>query len=407
MMSQDDKNTSVFLDGDLSHAESRKGGEFFSRKERIDRKGWKHVKLGDVCDLKNGYAFASESYVSRGKYFVITIANVQDGRFVIGDETNKINSMPIDVQKHQILKKGNLLISMTGNVGRVCVVDRNDCLLNQRVGLLEVNNTVDKTFIYYRLQHFDFQQKMISAGKGGAQPNIGKHDILGFEFDLPEIPEQKAISKSLSCINHLIFSLQNLAFKYEAIKKATVNLLLKPKEGWRRIRLDDCCMCLDNMRKPVNEEMRQSMKGDIPYCGANGIVDYVNDYTINDSVILIAEDGGYFDEYQTRSIAYMIIGKAWVNNHAHILKAKNGYCQDYIFHTLEHKNIVPFITSGTRAKLTKRELLNIEINAPESVYEQRKIATQISAIDNALNDCRAQLAKAQSLKQGMMSYFFG
>ena len=227
------------------------------------------------------------------------------------------------------------------------------------------------------------------------------------ECVVPCYEDQRKIETAIIfCDAHLV-ALQKLIAKYEAIKKATVNLLLKPKEGWRRIRLDDCCMCLDNMRKPVNEEMRQSMKGDIPYCGANGIVDYVNDYTINDSVILIAEDGGYFDEYQTRSIAYMIIGKAWVNNHAHILKAKNGYCQDYIFHTLEHKNIVPFITSGTRAKLTKRELLNIEINAPESVYEQRKIAAQISAIDNALNDCRAQLAKAQSLKQGMMSYFFG
>ena len=149
------------------------------------------------------------------------------------------------------------------------------------------------------------------------------------------------------------------------------------------------------------------MKGCIPYCGANGIVDYVNDYTINDSVILIAEDGGYFDEYQARSIAYKMTGKAWVNNHAHILKAKDGYCQDYIFHSLEHKNIVPFITSGTRAKLTKRELLNIEIDVPENAYKQHKIAAQISAIDNMLKDCHAQLATMQSLKQGMMSYFFG
>ena len=100
-------------------------------------------------------------------------------------------------------------------------------------------------------------------------------------------------------------------------------------------------------------------------------------------------------------------GKAWINNHAHILKAKSDYCQAFIFYSLEHKDITPFITSGTRAKLTKGELSNIEIDTPSSFQEQRKIAEQISAIDKVLADYKAQLEKARQLKAGMMSYFFG
>ena len=243
---------------------------------------------------------------------------------------------------------------------------------------------------------------------GTGLPNIQRERLKNFEFYFPtNNSEQEFIVSCLVAIDNHISSLQTLISKYQAIKKSTVNLLLKPKTGWKRMKLDEICMCLDNYRKPVNEVERADMQGDIPYCGANGIVDYVNDFTIDDSIILIAEDGGYFDEHDSRPIAYRIKGKAWINNHAHILKAKKEHCQDFIFYSLEHKDITPFITSGTRAKLTKGELSNIEISVPSSFPEQYKIAEHIAAIDNVLTAYKIQLEKARQLKAGMMSYFFG
>ncbi len=94
---------------------------------------------------------------------------------------------------------------------------------------------------------------------------------------------------------------------------------------WKVMTLDQTTNCLDNLRVPLNAEQRAKMKGDIPYCGANGIVDYVDDFVIDDEILLLAEDGGYFDEYQTRPIAYRMSGKCWVNNHAHILVAIDGF----------------------------------------------------------------------------------
>lgn len=85
---------------------------------------------------------------------------------------------------------------------------------------------------------------------------------------------------------------------------------------------------LDNVRVPLNEPQRQRMQGDIPYCGANGVLDYVSDFVIDDDIILMAEDGGYFDEYASRPIAYRMKGKCWVNNHAHILKLSLGMTRD-------------------------------------------------------------------------------
>ena len=71
-----------------------------------------------------------------------------------------------------------------------------------------------------------------------------------------------------------------------------------------------------------NEQERNMIKGNIPYYGANGIAGYVNDFIFNEELILLAEDGGNFSEYFDKPIAQFISGKSWVNNHAHVLKAK-------------------------------------------------------------------------------------
>lgn len=173
-----------------------------------------------------------------------------------------------------------------------------------------------------------------------------------------------------------------------------------PKD-WDIIPVEDCFDILDNQRKPLNESERNLMKGDIPYYGANGVVDYVSEYLFDDDLILIAEDGGYFDEFQTRPIAYRVKGKAWINNHAHVLKAKNGYYQDYLFYCLEHKNILIWLNGGTRAKLNKGDLEKLPIQiAP--VSEQIAIAQMLSTADAAIHTTEKLIAQKELRKKWLM-----
>ena len=160
--------------------------------------------------------------------------------------------------------------------------------------------------------------------------------------------------------------------------------------------------CLDNVRVPLNEGQRQRMQGDIPYCGANGVLDYVNDFVIDDDIVLMAEDGGYFDQYASRPIAYRMKGKCWVNNHAHILKAKSGHDQGFLYYALVHKNILPFLASGTRAKLNKSEMEKIIVPAPPTEAEQRAIAAALSDVDALLGGLDRLIAKKRDLKQAAM-----
>ena len=86
---------------------------------------------------------------------------------------------------------------------------------------------------------------------------------------------------------------------------------------WRSTKLEHIVKILDNKRIPLSEIERGKRKGVYPYCGANGIIDYIDDYIFDGEFILLAEDGGDYGKFA--NTAYLMKGKFWVNNHAHIL----------------------------------------------------------------------------------------
>jgi len=171
-------------------------------------------------------------------------------------------------------------------------------------------------------------------------------------------------------------------------------------EEWEVVEIGEYCDILDSKRIPLSSTVRAEMQGDIPYYGANGVLDYINDYIFDEELVLLAEDGGNFNEYETRPIAYMITGKSWVNNHAHILRAKNGQ-NHFLFYSLVHKNITAYINGGTRAKLNRSELVKIPIANPP-LQEQRKIATILSSVDNKIEAIDERIAQTEMLKKGLM-----
>ncbi len=151
----------------------------------------------------------------------------------------------------------------------------------------------------------------------------------------------------------------------------------------------------------MNKNQRDKMKGDIPYYGANGAFDYVNDYIFDQDLILLAEDGGYYDEFQTRPIAYFVRGKSWVNNHAHILSNKKGYNLQWIFYCLVHKNVIPWINGTTRARLNLAEMKKIQILIPPP-KDQKKISSILSNINSSILAYDYIIQKTKVLKKGLM-----
>ena len=122
----------------------------------------KTALLSKFGELKNGYAFKSSTYSPNGNYNIITIANVSGSREISTDSSNTVSSIPQDIQSHQVLKSGDILISLTGNVGRVSLNKGKNNLLNQRVGLFVPNDSISSEFLYQTLSFVQFENSMIN-----------------------------------------------------------------------------------------------------------------------------------------------------------------------------------------------------------------------------------------------------
>lgn len=188
---------------------------------------WQKLKLKNIINFYNGYSFKSETYVKNGAFYVITISNVKDDGFILQEDTSTIEKIPTDIRDYQILRKGDILISMTGNVGRVCKVECDNCLLNQRVGKIEVKKEFDKNFIFYSLQSYSFVEKMKLLAQGAAQDNMSVKDINNYIIYLPKNKEiQSNISNLLSNIDKRIELQQKLLEQYKLRQKSLMQLLL-------------------------------------------------------------------------------------------------------------------------------------------------------------------------------------
>ena len=161
---------------DLKKLKSAISKHLFSRKDLLETT----IRLADIAALKNGYAFQSSKYDTKGKWKILTIANVSGERYINDDDCNCIINLPNDIQGHQILKEGDILISLTGNVGRVSLCMAGNILLNQRVGLLCITKNVNQEFLYQVLSSRRFENSMVACGQGAAQMNIGKGDVENF-----------------------------------------------------------------------------------------------------------------------------------------------------------------------------------------------------------------------------------
>jgi type I restriction enzyme S subunit len=167
------------------------------------------------------------------------------------------------------------------------------------------------------------------------------------------------------------------------------------------VQLADVVDILDNLRIPVNSAERIGRAGTVPYYGANGFQGWIDRPLFNEPLILLAEDGGNFDDFASRPIAYRIDGPAWVNNHAHIIRAKACVNQSFIFWSIVNKDIRKYIAGGTRTKLTQGELRRIEINLPIE-EEQKGIAHVLDTLDTTIQQTEAIIAKLKAVKQGLL-----
>ena len=186
--------------------------------------GWEKKPVKTIIELQSGYAFKSSAFMDDGIYKIVTIKNVKDGAFD-GENVSKIASIPEKMPKHCILENGDILLSLTGNVGRVCIVNGKNYLLNQRVAKLK---SAYKAYTYCLFRSRDMFIEVNNLANGAAQQNvspirIGEMKIL--------IPEKKWLDDFERTVSNYILGIITLQSQIRFLTEVRDRLLPKLMSG--------------------------------------------------------------------------------------------------------------------------------------------------------------------------------
>jgi type I restriction enzyme S subunit len=319
------------------------------------------------------------------------------------------NGVPSDVEGTKLrVYPGDIIFGKRRAYQRKAAICNVDAICSAHAMVLRANPKVIHPKLFPFFLHSDlFMNRAIDISVGSLSPTINWGVLKEQEFSLPPLNEQEKLAELLWAGNKLVHSLQEISIKLDQIIKSK---LFSISETNNKVdnevkKVEEVVEVLDNKRKPLNEKERYEMKGNIPYFGANGVVDYVNDFIFDEELVLIAEDGGSFHEYQTKPIAYKISGKSWVNNHAHVLRAKSNLTIDWLFYSLVHKDIRNFIIGSTRTKLNKSELLKIKVWAPP-LDVQLKLVSEFNDLTNNQTLANKQADEVSALSKEIINNIF-
>lgn len=149
-------------------------------------------------------------------------------------------------------------------------------------------------------------------------------------------------------------------------------------QKWKWVRFESTCSSLDGKRVPVKKSDREKQARNFPYYGATGIIDYVENYIFDGTYLLIGEDGANLLS-KAKDNAFMVSGKFWLNNHAHIFESNEVAELSYLRLVINSMSLNPYVTGSAQPKLTQKKLLSIPVPLPP-LTEQRRIVAKVEEL---------------------------
>ncbi|WP_155964323.1 restriction endonuclease subunit S [Streptococcus ruminantium] len=367
---------------------------------------WK--ELGEVADIKNGYAFKSSAYSEQG-IRVIRISDVQKGKLSNKD----VKYYPFEMEEEiasYLLHEEDLVMSLTGNVGRVAMISK-DILpagLNQRVACIRPHTSVLVRFLFHYFDQVSFEAEAIQNATGGGQKNLSTRWLSEFPIPLPPLEIQEEIVKILDKFTDYVT---------ELTAELTAELTLRQQQySFYRDKLlsfdEDSSGGVNNKvytvqwktlgevaRLKNGRDWKSLPSGEVPVYGSGGEMgEFVSDYAYDKPTVLIPRKGSisnlfYLDKpfWNVDTIYYTEIDDSQM-------------MPRYFYHYLTTVDLERLSTNPTRPSLTQAILDKIEIPLP-SLAIQSRIVQMLDNFDTVCNDLNIGLPKEIELRQKQYEFF--
>ena len=384
------------------------------------------ARLGDVCDILNGFAFKSEQYVDDG-IRIIRIANVQKG--YIEDSTPVFYPFDSREAKKYSLEEGDMLMSLTGNVGRVAKLSKEflPAALNQRVACLRIKDgvTLDKAFLFNLLNSDYFEQQCIAASKGVAQKNMSTEWLKEYEIPMFPMEQQKVIASVLDKVTELIsLRREQLAKLDQLVKSRFIEMFGSYPSNTMRWAVATVRDVVSDVRYGSSRPAVEG--GKYPYLRMNNIT-YGGELDLSDVKHIDIPDKELDkctvrrgDVLFNRTNSKELVGKTCVYDRDELMVLAG-----FIIRIRVNDKVIPeFLSAFLNTDFSKRTLLgmcktaigqaninaqemqNIELYIPP-IELQRQFVLFKKQIDKSKFDLKQSLEKLETLKKSLMQQYFG
>lgn len=361
--------------------------------------------LGEVAIYVNGRAFKPTEWEETG----LPIIRIQN----LTDCSAKFNYSASAHEEKYLIHHGDLLFAWSASLG-AHIWRGQDAWLNQHIFHVIPNEDVDKMYLYYFLCHV--VAELYSKTHGSGMVHITKAPFMATRIPVPSLDEQRRIvariEELFSELDNGVETLQKTKQQLIKYRRSVIKYELEkniPGSVWNSTCISMVCDCLDNKRKPVKKDKRSSGEGKYPYYGANGQTGTIDDYLFDEELVLVVEDETFIG--RIKPFSYVISGKTWVNNHAHILRGKTGKVDNhYLNYLLSYYPFLPMTTGTTgRKKLTKAALLSAPIQICDYAHQKevvKLIDAKLSVCDEIEKTVNNALLQAEAMRQSILKQAF-
>jgi len=337
--------------------------------------GWTRVKFGDVVRNVNEN---SRNLEADGIDRVVGLDHLDPGSLRLVQSDN-ITDLPDGTTFTRKFKPGHILFGKRRAYQRkVAVPDFQGVCSGDILVFEPADKRLLTEFLPYLVQSDGFFDHALGTSAGSLSPRTKWADLAKYEFSLPPLEQQHRIVEVLAQAESVVeVSSRTVLVAKTALIQMSIQLT-RPA-GLPSIPLESVVEVLDSRRIPVSDAERSKRPGSVPYYGANGQVGVIDTAIFNEPLVLVPEDGGRFSEWRSNPLAYRIDGPSWVNNHAHVLKAK-GIPHDWLYFSLRNLDLTHLVVGTTRTKLNRRSLSKIVIATPEDLASRLELLGRADAV---------------------------
>lgn len=348
-----------------------------AKKKVIIESKWNLLKLSEIIDIEYGTRIVKK--VEEGSVYPV---------YGGGGETFRANSFN---------RENRVIISRFG-MSPYCVRKVNEkFFLNDSGFTVKTKNEGELSSQYLNIYIESIQEQIYLCGRGVAQKNIDMEEFNNTKIPLPPLDIQQKIVQECETVDSSVIFAQATVEEFQSKIKNKVFEI----EKYVKVDLSTISINLDEKRKPVTSSDRK--KGEYPYYGASGIIDYVDGYVIDDYVLLISEDGANLKS-RVYPIAFTVEGKAWVNNHAHIIKFENKMTHKLIESYLNQIDLSDYLTGMAQPKLSQTNLNHIKIPLPP-IEIQKEIVAEIEKLEAKISEAKTIIESAQAQKEAILKKY--